>query len=166
MIELVSRVEVGGVTAGDLARFLLNPSDEAYQRWWPGVHLAFHVVRQRPGHLGETVAMDERIGRRRLRMKAVVEEVVPGRRITWRGMMGVRLPVRIVLDLEQTPVGVRIIHAIRAGGRGAWRLLDPLFRLYLSAGFARDMDAHAREEFPRLARMLRAGAPLTPRTSP
>jgi hypothetical protein len=158
MIAHMTRVHVTGITGRDFTDFMLNPTDESYRRWWPGMHLAFHVVKSVPGHVGDVVVMDEHVGRHHLKMKAVVEEAVPGRRIAWRAVMGVRLPIRIVIELEDSPKSLTIVHSVEVGWRGAGRLFDPLLRLFFHDGrFTEDMDAHAQEEFPRLARMLGTG---------
>jgi hypothetical protein len=72
MIEIRTRPRVPGLTGRKVSDFPLNPTDESDRRWWPGTHLEFHVVRKKPGHIGEVVLMDELVGRRRLRMKGTV----------------------------------------------------------------------------------------------
>jgi uncharacterized protein YndB with AHSA1/START domain len=134
---------------------MLHCTDEQYQAWWPGTHLAFHTVKGRPGQVGSVIYMDEYIGRRRLRMKGIVTEVVPGKRVVWQFKQIVRLPASLTLDAEDQVGGVTITHTIRAGFRGAGRILDPLLRLYFTAEFEQAMDEHARAEFPTLGAMLR-----------
>jgi hypothetical protein len=148
---------VDGVTPRQVTDFLLNPCDEAYRAWWPGTHLAFHVVRSGPGdgHVGDVVWMDELIGSRRVRMAATVVEAVPGERVMWQARRwGVRLPVGITVALRPDDRGVALCHTITAGWRGPGRVLDPLWRSYFSARFAHDMDEHARTEFRRLGDLL------------
>lgn len=50
--------------------------------------------------------------------------------------------------------GVLLRHTIAAGWAGPGRLLDPIWRLYLSDSFAADMDEHAHTEFRRLRDLL------------
>lgn len=151
MITIETRVPLDGVTGAEITAFMLDPTDERYQAWWPGIHLAFHVVSEgRVDHIGDVVWMDEYVGRRRLRMRAVVVDVVPGRRITWQFKFGIRLPARLQLELADRDGGCALRHVLTAGFSGAGRILDPLLRLYLSPRFAMAMDAHARTEFPRL----------------
>jgi hypothetical protein len=69
----------------------------------------------------------------------------------------VRLPAWLILDVEDAPGGVRILHTMAVGYRGIGRLLDPLLRLYLSAGFERQLNQHAQTEFPVLAAILKSG---------
>jgi hypothetical protein len=103
--------------------------------------------------------MDERVGDRRVRMTGIVVEAKPGRRIVWQLKKGIRLPVWLLLELNDQGDGVTVVHTIRAGFSGLGRTLDPLFRLYFSDAFARTMDEHVRTEFPRLRDLLRAEAP-------
>lgn len=157
MLTVESRVVVTGPSGRDVTDFLLDPTDAAYQAWWPGVHRRFHRVG--PGtsnHVGDVVFMDELIGSRRVRLPGVVEQAAPGERIVWRLGKGVRLPVRLALALTDQAGGVAIRHTITAGWTGPGKLLDPLFRLYFSPRFAADLDAHVRTEFVRLRDHLRA----------
>lgn len=159
MLTLESHITVQGVAPEQITAFMLDPTDERYQTWWPGTHLRFHPVRVAPrgDHVGDVVWMDEYVGGRRLRMRAVVSEAVPGRRIVWR-MRPLRLPlpVRLVLELQAAGDVVRLRHALTCGWEGPGRLLDPVWRLYLGRRFAEELDEHARTEFPRLAELLRS----------
>jgi len=89
MLAIESRVTVPVLTASEVTGFLLDCSDAAYQKWWPGVHLHLHLhlyplASGRADHVGDTVFMDEFVGSRRLRMTAVVVHAEPGRKISWR----------------------------------------------------------------------------------
>ena len=155
MLTLRSDVLVPGVTGRQITDFLLAPTDDDYQRWWPGTHLQFHVVRAGgPDHRGDVVRMDEFIGSRRLRMSAVVTGTVPGRQIVWRMGGRIPLPVRLTLDLSDRPGGAAVRHTITAGFTGIGRVLDPLLRLYFDDRFVTAMDAHAQQEFQRLSQLL------------
>jgi hypothetical protein len=154
MLTHTTKVHVAGLTGRQITDFLIEAGDDAYRRWWPGTHLEFHNLRRVPGAVGNLVYFDEFVGRRRLRMKAVVTEVAPGRRLVWQLMRGIRLPAWLVLEVEDDDDGVTITHSIRAGFDGAARVLDPVVALYLSREFRRAMDQHVRTEFQRLARLL------------
>ena len=154
MIRLETRLALRGIDGEAITDFMLSCDDERYRAWWPGVHLQFHTLVHRPGFVGSVVYMDEYVGRRRLRMKASVEEVQPGRRIVWRMLWLFRLPVRLFLELSPRSAGLELVHRIEAGFRGAGLLMDPLWRLFFSRAFANAMDEHARTEFPRLAALL------------
>jgi hypothetical protein len=156
MLTLESRVHVAGVDGAALYAFLMNPTDEGYRRWWPGTHLAYHALNSGPGRVGTRLFMDEYIGKRRLKMTAVVVEAQPGRRIVWQLEAILRLPAWVRFTLEKTAEGVTVTHTISAGFSGLGAVLDGLLRLYLNDTFARDMDAHVRTEFPRLGAMLAA----------
>ena len=172
MLELESQVTVGGLTGQEITDFLVHPSDERYQAWWPGTHLEFHVLHRGSdeGHVGDVVWMDERIGPRRVRMAAEVIEAIPGKKLVWQlRRWRLRLPVRLTLALRTEGHGVRVRHTIAAGWPGRARLLDPLWRLYFSRSFASAMDRHVHTEFALLRAQLRGvrpGASPTRASSP
>ncbi len=148
-----TRVRVPGITTARIREFFLNPTDDAYRRWWPGTHLAFHVVSPRPDHRGEVVWMDEYVGRRRLRMRCVVRTVEEAK-IVWRMKMLVTLPLSLTLALEDEPDGVTVVHTLGIEARGLGRLLVPFVRLFFSPAFRQAMDEHARTEFPMMGNIL------------
>lgn len=155
MITIESEIFVDGISAGENFGFLLGATDERYRRWWPGTHLRLHALERHEDHIGDIFYMDEYIGRRRVRMKGVVLEAERPRRIVWQlKWWRVPLPARLTLELADRNGGVALRHTIRAGFGGPGRILDPLFRIYFSPRFARDMDEHARTEFPMLRDML------------
>jgi hypothetical protein len=155
MIIIESSVLVDAVTGSEITEFLLNPTDDRYQAWWPGTHLQFHVVAATPEHLGETVWMDEFVGSRRLRMTGIVVEVEPGRRIVWQLKRWIRLPAWLRLELADQADGCLVRHTVQVGYRGLARVLDPILRLYVSRRFAAELDEHVRTEFPKLGGRLR-----------
>ena len=154
MITLISKTYVDGLTAREVVDFLLNATDSDYQNWWPGVHLQFHTLCRYADDIGNVVYMDELIGDTRIKMKAVVLEVVRDRKIVWQMKKGIRWPIWLSLQLENDNSGVSIIHTVRAGFSGIGKVRGPLFRFYLSARFAVDLDEHVKAEFPRLRAML------------
>jgi hypothetical protein len=162
MIILRSQTRVAGMSAEFLERFMLRCDDGQYQRWWPGVHLQFHMVESKPGFLGGKLWMDEYIGKRRVALEGYLEEIVAGRRLIWRMAYGVRLPARLILEYTDEAGVVEITHTIQAGFSGIGAILDPLLRLYFSPVFARAMDAHMHEEFQRLKDVFLPDAPLRP----
>lgn len=154
MFTLRSDVYVEGLHGQQIFDFFMCPTDEAYRRWWPGTHLEFHPLDGEPGQVGLRLLMDEYIGRRRVRMSAVVLEAEPGRRIVWQLEKFVRLPVWVQFDLADDPQGLTVTHTLRAGFSGWAAVFDRLVRLILNGAFERDMDEHVRTEFPRLQPLL------------
>ncbi|MFN8032926.1 MAG: hypothetical protein U0Q47_06445 [Mycobacterium sp.] len=143
------------LTASEVIRFLLECSDAAYQRWWPGVHLHMHQhAGGRADHVGDAVFMDEFIGSRRLRITGVVIQVERDRKIVWQMKNVIRLPAWLTIEAVDGADGVAIAHTITAGWGGLGRLLDPLLRLYLSDDFAAAMDEHVHTEFPLIHHRL------------
>lgn len=158
MIRLETITHVPGLTGREVTDFLAFCGDERYRAWWPGTHLELHTVRGAAGAVGSHVHMDEYVGARRLKMTGEVLALDPGRRLVWQARHGLPLPLRLILTLTDTDGGVRISHVIEAGYRGIGAVLDPLLRLWFSGRFAADMEAHVREEFPRLRDLLRREA--------
>jgi hypothetical protein len=150
MLTLQTSLRVDGISASEIWEFLANPTDDAYRRWWPGTHYRFHRLERHADHLGDVIYMDEYVGTRRLRMKAIVVEALPRKRLAWQLVKVVKLPARLELALTDYEGGVSITHTTSAGFRGAGRILDPLVRLYLSKRFARALDEHVKTEFPLL----------------
>jgi hypothetical protein len=155
MLVTESRVDVAGLTGRDVTDFMLACTDERYRNWWPGTHLQLHVLGRAVAGVGDVVVMDEFVGRRRLRLRGVVEAVEPGRRLVWRFRKIVPLPARLSLELTPVPGGVSVRHTINAGWAGIGRVLDPLLRLYFTPRFIAELDAHVRTEFPLLRDYLR-----------
>jgi hypothetical protein len=154
MITLHTTTHVPGLTGREITDFLLQCDDAQYQAWWPGTHLRFHTLHREPGAVGNIVFMDEYVGRFRVTEKAVVTAAVPGRELALQFLHGIRMPARLIMRFTDERGGVTIAHTIELGFRGIGRVLDPLLRLWLPPAFADAMDAHMREEFPRLRTLL------------
>ena len=154
MLALQTIVDVQGLSGRQVTGFLLNCDDEKYQKWWDGMHLQFHTIKRYPDDIGNVVYMDEYVGKRRLKMQAIVLKAVPGKEIVWQMKKGVRLPAWLALTVEDIEDSVRITHTLTAGFNGIGKVLDPLFRLYLSKEFEEAMDEHARIEFPKLREVV------------
>ncbi len=155
MLTLLTKIRVNGMGGTEVFDFLANPDDESYRAWWPGTHLQLHTVGRGDDHVGDVLYMDEYVGKRRLRGSAVVTEAVPGKKLVWQFKRGITLPARLQLEFSDYEGGVAITHTVRAGFRGAGRVLDPALRVLLSRRFANDLDEHVRTEFPLLRDLLR-----------
>ena len=165
MLTIRSHVTVAGLTGTEITTFLSECTDVAYQKWWPGVHLHLRPVAVgHAGHVGDEVFMDEFIGKRRLRMTAVVVEAEPGVRIVWQLKKGIRLPAWLTVEVTDHPGCVDVCHTITAGWPGLGQLLDPLLKMYFSPAFAAAMDQHVHTEFPLIRERLHpATLPLVKR---
>ena len=150
MLKLQTSVAVDRITGSEIFDFLVDPNDRAYQTWWPGVHLHLRRLEGNVDHVGDVLYMDEYVGKRRLRLTAIVLEAVPGRRLVWQFKRVVKLPARLSLEFADREGGVEITHTIEAGFTGVGSLLDSLFRLYFTKEFARALDDHVKTEFPLL----------------
>ena len=111
MITLRAVVDVKEVMGQAIQDFMLNCTDREYQRWWPGMHLAFHTIKSFPGQVGNRVYFDEFIGKHRLKFTAVVTQYIPEKRLVWQmTLWGLRLPGWLEIDFVNTPNGVGITH--------------------------------------------------------
>ena len=155
MLTLTAKVRVDGIAGAEIFDFLANPDDESYRAWWPGIHLQLHTVERGEDHVGDVLYMDEYVGKRRLRMSAVVTEAVRGKRLVWQFKKSIKLPAWLELEFSDYDGGVAITHTVRAGFRGGGRVLDPALRIVLSTAFASDLEEHVRTEFPLLRDLLR-----------
>lgn len=155
MVVLETRVPVEGITGRHVTDFFINCTDSDYQRWWEGTHLQFHTIHRTTHIIGSSVYFDEYVGKHRLKFRGRITQYVPGKRIEYRMVRGLPLPAWLVLEFEDRPGGVEIVHAVKAGYQGPWRVFDPLIRLYLSDDFEKALDEHAHAEFSRLGDLLR-----------
>lgn len=154
MITLQTTVHVADLRGQQIFDFFMRPDDATYRRWWPGTHLAFHELGHSAGDMGRRLLMDEFVGRRRVRLAAVVVEAEASRLIVWQLEKGVRLPVWVRFELVDDPQGVSVTHTILAGYVGRAAVFDNAMRLFFDEVFARDMDDHVRTEFPKLRPLL------------
>jgi len=154
MIAIKTQIYMDGVQGNKISDFLLNCTDEDYRKWWNGTHLQFHTIKRYPGNVGNIVFMDEFIGNRRVKMMGVVIRAVPGKEVVWQIKKIVKLPVWVLLKLEDREGGVKISHTIKAGFNGIGKILDPFLRMFFTREFAKAMDEHAMVEFPKLRDML------------
>jgi hypothetical protein len=154
MVTLKTTVQVKGITAKDIYCFMLNCTDADYQQWWQGTHLSCHTVKRYPGNIGNVVYVDEYVGKYRLKGCAVITRLVPCSEMVYQIKKMVKLPARFTMKFEEVEDGINIVHIVEAGFRGIGKILDPLIRLYLSDEYEANLNAHAQEEFPKLAAML------------
>jgi hypothetical protein len=154
MIKIQSRIHVDRIGGTEIFNFLINPTDREYQRWWPGTHLKLHNCAQKPNNVGNVVYMDEFVGKHRVKMTCIVTEAEPGKKLVWQMKKLIRLPVWLVLELEDDKEGVEITHTIKVGWEGIGRVLDIIFRIYFSDEFIKVMDEHVKIEFPKLRGLL------------
>jgi hypothetical protein len=154
MIAMRTKVKVKGISGKSISVFMLTCTNDDYQNWWPGTHLSFHTSKRFPKDLGNLVYFDEYIGRRRFKFDGVVVKNKSGKELTWQMKRAVRLPAWLVLEFDDGDDGVVITHILKVGFVGIGMLLDPILRLYLTKGFEKDIEEHARTEFTKLATIL------------
>ena len=154
MITLKTIVNVKRISGESIYNFMLNCTDEEYQKWWPGTHLAFHTIRRYPNDFGNLVYFDEYVGSRRLKFKGVVIKNIPGKKIVWQMKKVMKLPVWLMLKFEDNNEGVKITHSIIAGFDGIGKILDFILKFYFSREFEKQLDEHAHVEFVKLEKIL------------
>ena len=130
MIRLTTVVDVQGLSGEQVTDFMLNCDDEKYRKWWDGTHLQFHTIKRCPDNIGNVVYMDEYVGKRRLKMQAIVLKAAPGKEIVWQMKKIVRLPGWLSLAVEDTEDGVRITHTLTAGFNGIGKLQGDFIALF------------------------------------
>ena len=155
MIVLQTTVFVKGITGRRVTDFFIHCTDSDYQRWWEGTHLEFHTINRTTDVTGNLVYFDEYGGKHRLKFKGRIAEYEAGKRIEYRMVRGLSLPAWLVLEFQDRPGGVDIVHTVKAGYQGVGKILDPLIRLYLSDAFEKALNEHAKTEFSRLGDLLR-----------
>ena len=154
MVILKTNVKVKGITTKDIYDFMLNCTDEDYQKWWKGTHLQFHTVKRYPENLGNLIYVDEFVGKYRVKGYAVITKLVPYSEMMWQIKMKIKIPAWFIMKFNELSDGIEILHIISAGFNGVGRIFDPLIRLILNEDFDREVIKHAHEEFPKLAEML------------
>ncbi|TGK46668.1 hypothetical protein [Leptospira bouyouniensis] len=154
MITLQTIVDVKGVKPKDFYEFILNCTDEDYNRWWPGTHLVWHTVKKFPGNTGNLIYSEQMFGGHLEKGHSVIKKLVPYNEMHFQVIRGIRVPVWYTLKFDDIPGGVRVTHLVFGGFNGIGKIFDPLFRLYLSEAYNAELDPHVIEEFHRLATVL------------
>jgi len=154
MVKLQTIVNVRGITSKDIYDFMLNCTDADYQRWWKGTHLFCHTVKSYPGNIGNLIYADEFVGKYRIKGNAIITKLVPYSEMVYQIKTIVKIPAWFTMKFEDLEDGINIIHIIEAGFHGTGKIFDPIIRLFLNDDFETNLNAHAHEEFPKLAEML------------
>ena len=165
MITFQTKTHVDRLKGEQVFDFLVNANDREYQEWWPGVHLQLHTLKRCVNHIGNIVYMDEFIGEYRVKSTAVLVEAVPSRKLVWQARKGIRLPVRLSLEMDDDQAGVSITHTIQVGFKGLGSVLDVVLRVFFPAKFTTAMEEHVKIEFPKLRDMLARTAGTSPMAS-
>ena len=151
---------VPNATAEQFYDFMIDPNDEAYQKWWPEEHIQFHITKRgKENHIDDRVFFEEKIGPdHKLKFHAFVLKTKRPNTIVWQmTKAGVWLPAYLELRLIDSTDGLVIEHELRIGYKGPHgKLLDPFIKLYLTKPFQDALEKHCMEEWPKLAEMLNA----------
>lgn len=157
MIVFKTEVEIKNVSPEQITDFMIDCTDEKYSRWWPGVHIAFHTIKRKPGNIGNLVYFDEFVDRRRLKFKATVEEYERGKIICWRMVKMIPLPAYLTIETEKWEGGTKLVHTLAIGFNGMFRFLNPMIKFFIPSGMEKELDEHAKIEFPALTGLLAGG---------
>lgn len=154
MIEFETKINVGNASGKKISDYVMNCTNEEYQKWWPGTHLTFSIKKKYPGDLGNQLYFDEYIGKRRLKLDVTVVENKPGEKIVWQIRKIFNLPAWLIISFTKEGPNLIITHIIRAGFNGIGKVFDPILSIYLSRSFEKEMEEHAHYEFKKLAKMV------------
>jgi len=155
MFSLPTRVHVAGLSGREITDFLSMCDGDAFQRWWPGTHFHLRTIRGKPGTIGSCILLDEMVGNRRVKAKCELVSLMPGKELVWQLRWPLfRLPVRLVLRMQDDDTGVQVDQSIEAGFSGFAGFLDLAFRLFFPPSFAAAKDEHVQTEFPKLRDFL------------
>ena len=115
-----------------------------------------HCKKGEKNHLGDTVFMDEFLGKnRRLRFHAIVITSNRPSRIQWQmKKAGLRFPAAVELKLNDTDEDVMLRHQVRIGYSGIGRLFDPFIKLYFNKSYQKALEEHCKFEWFKLAEYL------------
>ena len=122
MFSLLTRTNVEDVSGREITDFLSGCNDAAFKSWWPGT-----------------------IGDRRVKVRCELGETRAGQDTRFR------LPVRLVLRLNDDDTGLQIEQLIEAGT--CCCKSRPHVQAALSTSLAAAKDEHVRTEFPKIARL-------------
>jgi hypothetical protein len=158
MIKHIVEVTVPRATAEQFYDFMIAPCDQRYSEWWTGEHLHFHIIKSNnSNHLGDTVFMDEFLGKnRRLTFFAVVVTANRPNKILWQmKKFGIRLPAFVEIEWNDSDEGVKVRHELRLGFLGIGKILDPFIKIYFNHSFQQALRDHCEIEWFRLAEYLK-----------
>ena len=157
MVRHIVGLIVANATAEQFYDFMIDPSDEAYGKWWPEEHFQFHITKRgKENHVDDRVFFDEKIGSdHRLKFHAVVLSTKRPNIIVWQMMkFGIWLPAYLELRFIDSTDGVVIEHELRVGYKSFGKLFDPFIRLYMNKSYLNALEKHCKEEWPKLASLL------------
>lgn len=155
MIIIKSEIILKGVKGKDISDFLINCTDKDYQNWWSGTHLSYHTIKQQHlKYIGNIIFCDEYIGKYRFISKGLIIKYIAGKEIIWQMLRIIKLPVWLTIRFEDISEGVKITHTIAAGYKRIGRILDVIFKMYLSNAFKKEMKKHFYIEFNKLRDIL------------
>ena len=150
MFVLHTNVYIKKLKSKSICKFLINCTDDLYQKWWPGTHFVFHTLKSYSNIIGNIVIFDEYIGKSRIKTKAKIIKYIPEKEIIWQMIKLIKLPIFVRIKLSDTNNGVKIKHSIYAGFKGISSIFDFIFRLFLSKKFVKELDNHVKYEFNKL----------------
>ncbi len=154
MIEYTTTIKIKDITPNQIIDFMITCTDEEYNNWWPGTHISFHELDQKPGVIGSLVYFDEFVGPIRLKFHAVISDYIPDKLICWQMKKLILLPAKLVLRTEQKNNDVILKHSLLIGFKGFLSILDPIIKLFIPKNLEYELNEHARHEFGILPEIL------------
>ncbi len=160
MIKYIVKQLIPNLTAEQVYKFMTNPSDENYCKWWEGEHLQFHIAKHGISeHRGDIVFFDEYLGKKhRLTFYARVVKADKPNIIVWQMVeFGVKLPALVTLRLQDSSQGLMLTHELRLGLGGIGKMFDPFIKLYFNNSLRNALEEHCNIEWFKLRDLFASG---------
>ncbi len=159
MIVFQTTGTVKNLSARDTQNFLLNCTDEMYQKSWPGVHIQKHPIKKGgPDHIGDVIYAFEHVGKHTIEVTMKVTEYIPEKILKFRVKMGIAgslVPVYLHVETMDMPEGVHLLNRFSLGWSGIGRILDPVIGFFFPKELRDAMDEHVATEWPLIAASIK-----------
>ncbi|HBU13120.1 MAG TPA: hypothetical protein DEB31_10515 [Clostridiales bacterium] len=156
MVEL----NIPNANAEGFYSFMVNPADDVYQKWLPGEHYKFHIIKKSDETpLGDLIYYDEILGTAKHRLAFFAKVTVadhPNRIVYQMRKFGLNLPGYLDITFSGTAGGLALRHEVRIGWRGIGAMIDPFLKLFFNRSFFAALEGHCSREWACLAELLDA----------
>lgn len=159
MVNHVVNLVIPNATAESFYDFMINPTDDLYQKWLPEEHWVFHIVKKRQeNHLGDLVFYDEILGTKKHRLTFYATIIIadrPNKIVYQMHKFGLKLPGYLDIEFINTSHGISLKHEVRIGWHGVGSIIDPIIKLFYNKSFFYALEGHCKREWSCLAEILK-----------
>lgn len=159
MIIMQTTSTVENLSAKEAQDFLINCTDEMYQKSWPDVHIQKHPIKRgRPDHVGDVVYAFEYLGKFTIEAKMEVTKYIPEKLIEFRvsiGKTGSLVPVVFLFETKDCMEGVYLSNKFFIGWDGIGKIFDPIIELFFPKELRNAMEEHILTEWPLISASLK-----------